>query len=158
MSISFVPSYAVTLIDSTNNSGVTRGYFPPDTDKDTAFSQLAGFVGAVSAITGCSPVRISVTYRVKIDPTTPPVEPTEARQEGLFVLSNEDGTLFSVLAVPGIRSSKLIDDVTCFSGININQLDSEVAAFLTDITGGIYVDPFGIDLVAIEAAYMREVS
>jgi hypothetical protein len=154
--IARVPSWSITLIDETSSSALMRGSLAAGTSADAALAYVTALASAVAPITDCAIVRAAVSYRITIDPSSNPTPGARSADQALFVFDTDDPPVTAVVSVAGILRSKL-STVSCFGGVDIDLADSDIAAFTTEVSGGIWTDPFALDLAAVNTAYIRQV-
>lgn len=131
-----------------------RGSFAPGTSASAAIAAVNSIAIAASAITGCVPVRTSVSYRLAVLPVPAPVSDDSVLDQGVFIFNTTDGDNLTVFALAGISRTTLRSD-GCFADEQINLDDSGVAALTDAISSGIWTDPFGADITAVKIAYLR---
>lgn len=141
--------------DETGSSALMRGSLQPDTPATAALDQIISLAGAASAISGCIPVRVSVSYRISIMPRSAPSGGGIARDQGVFVFSSSSD-VHTIIPVSGVKRSKL-SDVGCFASEVFEPTDADIAAFSSEIVSGIWVGPFGEPIDAFDIAYLRQV-
>jgi hypothetical protein len=109
----------------------------------------------IDALTGCYCVLQELRYDQRNIAATSPVAGSSALEVGTFVFTTSDPVKLAVLEIPGFLASKLVQPPDPFAGVNINQADSAVAAFVAELTSGAYTDQFGVTLVALDSAYLQ---
>lgn len=108
----------------------------------------------IDALTGCYCVLQQLRYDQRNIAATPPAGGS-ALEVGTFVFTTTDPAKVAVMEVPGFLASKLVQPPDPFAGVNINQADSDVAAFVAELTSGAYTDQFGVTLVDLDSAYLQ---
>lgn len=151
-----MPGWSITFVDETGSSATMRGSFAPGTSAGAALAAVTTIAGAAAAISGCIPVRVSVSYRIAYLPISAPGGEDRTADQGVFIFQADDADNLMIVSVAGISRSKLRTE-GCFAGEQINLEDSDVAALTDAISSGIWTDPFGADITAAKVAYLRQV-
>lgn len=141
--------------DETASSATMRGRTAPDTEADTALDALTGLASAVSAISGCIPMRVAISYKSLFLPVLAPVMGANSADQGVFIFQAGDSGL-AFLSVPGI-STDVLGSSGCFGDVSIDSSNTSIIAFIDAISSGIWTDPFGVDLATFKIAYRRKV-
>jgi hypothetical protein len=133
-----------------------RTFYQPKSISESAGQARADLLRSrIDALTGCYCVLQELRYYQRNIAATSPVAGSSALEVGTFVFTTTDPAKVAVMEVPGFLASKLVQPPDPFAGVNINQADSDVAAFVAELTSGAYTDQFGVTLVALDSAYLQ---
>ena len=112
---------------------------------------LAARVGALSHAVV---YRYSLVYRSVADPRADPASTSQAARAGVFVFSGSEPNTYAVISVPSIRPEVLLTTGPG-AGVLIDPAHPDVSGFVDQVVTGLWCNPFGVDLVALEAAYLQ---
>jgi len=157
MLVERLPVWTITFQDQSGTSSVMRGTFKAGFSTEDYLEAVALLVEKVAPLSGCTIVRYAVVYRLR------ETDPATARStlsitplaRFLFTLTDTPDT-FAEVSTPLDPSWVLTDGP--LAGFGLDLANSEVLDFTDSITGGIWCDPFAIDLAAVDTAYVVEAS
>lgn len=102
----------------------------------------------IAAITSCVIVSESITYGAFDPAVAAAASGSRVENKGTFIFSTLVATL-ARYSVPGISAGTLTVEG------RIDEDDANVAAFITAVTGGIWTDSRGADLIQLVRAYQK---
>lgn len=144
------------MVDETGSSSLMRGSLAAGTSASTALAYVTDLASAVAAISSCVVVRVSVSFRIVQQPLPAPSPPERTIDEGVFIFQTSEDDKLAVFVFSGFPETLLETD-GCFSGVRIDTDSAALAALISLISGGIWTDPFNVDLTDVLTGYMRRV-
>lgn len=112
---------------------------------------LAARVGALSHAVV---FRYSIVYRNVEAPRPEPAFGSQVARAGVFVFAGALPDTYAVISVPSIRPEVLLTTGPG-AGVLIDPAHPDVIGFVDQVVTGLWCNPFGVDLVALEAAYLQ---
>jgi hypothetical protein len=137
----------IFLRDATTSVSRVMMYLADSTPITTARAAIQGLLGPLSRLTSCSITGYSVTYTTHLADDRGD-GPQRREFRGVFVWSTDQVDEYAVTYLPGIKAA-LIDPATN----EINRTD--IAAFISLVQSGPWVNPFGSDIVLLESAFLQ---
>ena len=149
-----LPRVEIGMRDASGSRSAVRLHMRPGTSVTAARAACASLRSLLSGISLCVPVDQAITYEVLAEPYPTSAPGSEsADMVGLMVFACTVG--YAGVGVPGIRAA-LVESTGDGAGLDLRITDSALAAFITVITGGLWVGPHASDIVALEVAYREE--
>lgn len=119
-----------------------------------AQAAAAGLRGVLDALTACTLVRQSVTYQLVETIAPTPAAGALASRVGVFIFTTSAADQYAVVEVPGLLDS-FLQTTGPGAGLLINQIAPAVQALVVQLLAGVWCNPFGYQLVALEAAFLQ---
>lgn len=120
-------------------------------DMDAGASALASII---APITGCVLIRQRIIYKAVAVPKPATLDSSPVKRRGVFIFRDGSGGAQALVEVPGILESTLSTDEPG-AGVLIDLSNADIAAVVSSIEAGIWVTPFGEDIVSIVTAYRQ---
>jgi hypothetical protein len=146
------PTISYRARDETGSYGTLRFHLPDSTTRDSGIAAATDFRPIIEGITSCTIERQSLVFVWQID--SPAAGAGVATRTGVFVFSTSEPDQFAVVAVPGIRESVLIDS-GIGAGLVIDLEHPDVESFVDALISDLWCNPFGFQLVEVQAAFMQ---
>jgi len=117
-------------------------------------AQGISLAAIIAPVTNCELVRLRVRYRVIQSSPGAAADGSTVKRTGVFIFNCPTDNPLALIGIPGILDSALLTTEPG-AGVLIDLANTDVAAFITLIDGGIAVNPFGDDIGGISTAYLQ---
>ncbi len=149
-----LPYVELQYLDGSGSKGATRMFLPLDTTVADGEASAIALASLLAPITGCTLIRSLIRYRAVAEARVEAFIGSSITNSGVFIFEDETGESQTLVAVPGLLSSKLVLDGPG-SGVLIDIDDSDVIAFLDAFAASGMTNPFAELCINIIAAYRQ---
>jgi hypothetical protein len=142
-----------SLVDSSDSIGNMSVWLADGVDLDAAVAAGATFRGLVAPCTDAVFVRQSVVYSAVVSPR--PIAPTgaDSSRVGGLIFSCDTGEL-DIIELHGIKDEMLMTTGPG-AGLLIDRTNTAIVALVNELISGLWCNPFGYDVLALESAYLQ---
>lgn len=150
----YLPAATVTFLmrDETGSTSRLSLRCAPTVEGSAALDAGRALLPYLAAISGCVCDQITVSYFANLVPDADATGPHSPR--GVFLWSCDAPEQYKAVPLPGVRSD-LVAQPPAGDGITIDTSNPAVADFITAVRTGIWCNPFGYDILRLEAAYLQ---
>lgn len=148
--LALVAQVVLTLRDETDSLSTLRLYVRSSTSPAAALEAAAGLATLLRGLSGCVCDEISLTYREIITPSSNPSR--LHNPYGVFIFDTAAPEAYFIAAIPGLKPALLKPTP---DEMHIDVQHADVAAFISMLTGGLFINPFTDDIASINEAYIQ---
>jgi nucleoside phosphorylase len=112
------------------------------------------FTSRVTGLSGTTIDRQFLVYRGAESPMPAAPGPTGLVNAGVFVFSTTTADHYAIVQLPALRPDLLLT-TGAGAGLVIDQTAADVIAFTDAMVNGVFCDPFGNQIAALEAAFLQ---
>lgn len=141
-------------VDETGTKGAVAVKYPLGTTVAFMDAQASALASLIAPITGCSLIRQRIIYKAVVEPREVPDTGSIVHNVGAFLFFTGVDTPMEIVTVPGILDSVLKTSGPT-AGYEIDESNSDIEAFLDLVEMGFYTNPFGDDVIQLQAAYRQ---
>lgn len=149
-----LPLINLGVLDASGSRSTVGIRLRAGTDVPDARNAVDLFTSHVTALSGASVERQSIIYRGVESPRPAAPGGTSASHAGVFVFACSEPETYAVVQLPGLRPDLLLTTGPA-AGIAIDQTAPDVVSFVDTLISGNYCNPFGLQLVALAAAFLQ---
>jgi hypothetical protein len=149
-----LPVLELQYVDASGTKGAVTVKFPLGTTVAVIDAQASVLASLIAPITGCVLIRQRIIYKTVEVPRADADTGSSIYRAGVFFFDCGDDNPLELLSIPGILDETLVTDGPT-AGYAIDLSNSDVDAFVTIVTDGIYINQFGDDITAVHAAYVQ---
>ncbi len=142
-----------SLVDASDSIGNMSLWLADGVDLDTAAAAAATFRGLMAGCSDAVFTRQAVVYGA-VEAPRPTANPgADGTRTGVFIFSAGDDQ-FGIIEVPGIIEAALVAS-GAGAGLLIDQAHPAIAALIEQLVSGLWCNPFGHTLAAVDTAYLQ---
>lgn len=149
-----LPILELQYLDETGSKGAMQLHAPIGTTYAEIDASALAVASIFASITGCVLIRQRILFKAVTNPKETAAAGSSIKRQGAFVFEDETGEKQSLIAVPGILDSVLVETGVS-AGIAIDTTNSDIVSFVTLYIDGIWCNPFSDDMIALVAAYRQ---
>lgn len=139
-------------VDETGTKGTTTVKYPLGTTVAVIDASATALASLIAPLTGCALIRQRIIFKAVQEPRDVPDTGSLIHNAGVFFFSNGELQPMTIVSVPGILES-VLKTTGVTAGYEIDDTNGDVSAFLVLVEDGIYTNPFGDDVIQLEAAF-----
>lgn len=147
------PQLQFSLVDASDSIGNTSVWLPNGVTVATAVAAADTFRTAVAPCTDAVFVRQAVIYGFVEAPKPDPGDESDVTRVGVFIFLTASDE-YAVITINGIVPGVLLTTGPG-AGLLIDVTHTGVAALVDELISGDWCNPFGEQLVSLEAAYVQ---
>lgn len=140
------PFVSATVKDGSQSYSKMRLSVKDDISETQALDGVEALLSPLSGVSGCVPVRISVTYGFVNDTATNAAVGSNVGLVALMVFDTSTPGQYAMIQIPGIRQDCILDDSSVNSGLVIDTHHPDIVNFVNLITSGLFCNVFGYDI------------
>lgn len=149
-----LPFIRLSLLDASDSTAGVQSCIRSGSTVADGEGALITFTDVIGALSDASIVYRYLIYCGVEDPQPAPPGAAPAAGAGVFVFSCEEPDAYAMVEVPGIRSDLLLS-AGPGAGVLIDTTASDVVSFVNTLITGIFCNPFGVQLAALESAFYQ---
>lgn len=139
--------------DETGSSSIFRLFLRSTTSPSAAMSAALGLVAVLAGISTAAVRRIGISYTSGELPQSR--NPSgDNRNAGLFIWRAGSGDAYTLVSIPAIRPELLLTSGDRADFL-VDQDNAAVQAFTSAVVDGIFVNPFGDDILLLSEAFLQ---
>lgn len=142
-----------SVLDGSGSIGNMSLWLADGAELGTAITAADTFRGLVGPCTGAVFTRQAVVYRAVEVPRPSAAEGSDATRVGVFIFSTASEE-FAIVEIAGILESTLMTTGDG-AGLLLDTSNADIAALVAQLLSGLWSNPFGYQLLALEAAFVQ---
>lgn len=142
------PFVSLTLADETGSASKMRFWSKNGLEAATVMGAADNIRLLLSSLSSAVCTRQSVTYPYFNEAPAPAVPGVEVEKVGVFVFTSATDGQYVIVEVPGILDECIVQD-GWNAGLQIDETNVSVIAFVEAITSGLYCTPFGYETLSL---------
>ena len=145
----------VSVSDAGDSASIVRARLPAASDIGAAQAAAESLIAVVRPLSDGKIARYSVSYQLRNDSTIMPLSVLPTPVLALFTFeTTPDPLQFSTIIIP--LDETWLETTGPLAGFAVDLTNAEVIEFTDEISGGPWVDQFGVDIGDVSSAFRTE--